>query len=137
MVMRFWGRPQISVVGVYGPTAQAKEADKRKFWKELKRIVKEEDVRGLALVLGDMNARIQTAQEGEEEYIGGHTCDRGNTTLHLQSEEVLDNRAHFVDMLVEMEHIAINTMFDKDESKKATFRQDKQHLGGPPWVRGK
>ena len=74
MVMRFWGRPHISVVGVYGPTAQAKEADKRKFWKELKRIVKE-DARGLALVLGDMNASIQTAQEGEEEYIGGHTFD--------------------------------------------------------------
>ena len=36
-----------------------------------------------------------------------------------------------------MEHIATNTMFDKVESKKVTFRQDKQHLGGPPWVRGK
>ena len=76
-VMRFWGRPQISVVGAYGPTAQAQEAEKRKFWNELQRIVKEEDARGLALALG---ARIQAAQEGEEEYIGGHTFDRRNTT---------------------------------------------------------
>ncbi|MFM7978298.1 MAG: hypothetical protein ACKPKO_03200, partial [Candidatus Fonsibacter sp.] len=64
MVLRFWGRPQISVVGTYGPAAQAKEAYKNKFWKDLKRVVREEDARGLALVLGDMNARIQIAQEG-------------------------------------------------------------------------
>ena len=99
--------------------------------------MREEDARGLALVLGDLNARIQAAQEGEEEYIGRHAFDRDNTTLHLQSEEVLDNRAHFVDMLVEMDHIAINTMFDKVESRKVTYKQDKRHPGGPPWTRGK
>ncbi|MFM7983941.1 MAG: hypothetical protein ACKPKO_31915, partial [Candidatus Fonsibacter sp.] len=95
------------------------------------------DARGLTLVLGDLNARVQVAQDGEEDYIGRHTFDRENTTLHLQSEEVLDNRAHFVDMLVETDHIAINTMFEKDGSNKATFKQDRQHPGGPPWVRGK
>ena len=116
MVLRFWGRPQISVLAVYGPTAQANGDDKRKIWKELHRIVKEEDARGLALVLGDMHARIQAAQEGEEGFIWAHTFDRGNTTLHLQSEEVLENRAHFVDMLVEMKHIAINPMFCKEEN---------------------
>jgi exonuclease III len=136
LVMRFWGRPQISIVAAYGPTAQANEEEKRKFWRELVRIVREEDARGVALVLGDLNARLQVAQEGEEDYVGRHTFDSCHTTLHLQSEEVLDNRARFVDMIVEMDHLAMNTMFEKEEKKKVTFKQDKGHAGGPPWKRG-
>ena len=42
--------------------------------------------------------------------------------MHLQSEEVLDNRTQFVEMLVAMEHIAVNTKFDKDEKNNVTFQ---------------
>ncbi len=36
----------------------------------------------MTIVTGDWNARIQKAQEGEEELVGEHTFDKNNTNLH-------------------------------------------------------
>ena len=39
-------------------------------------------------------------------------------------------------MLMEREHVAVTSLFEKLHGRKATFRQNKQHPGGPQWVRG-
>ncbi len=86
MVMRSWGRPQISVIAAYAPTAQSEEEHKDRFWTTIKQIIKEEHARGLAILFGDLNARIQAMRAAEEHHIGQHEFDQRKTTLHLQSE---------------------------------------------------
>ena len=129
MVMRLRGRPQISVIAVYAPTAQPEAEQNDWFWKGIKPTVKEEDARGLAIVLADWNARMRARLEGEDNYIGQHTFDKRNTTLHLQSDEVLVNRSRMMYMLMEREHVAVNA-FEKPEDRNALLMHHKQHHGG-------
>ena len=56
--------------------------------------------------------------------------------LQVQPDEVFDSRAHCLDMLVEIRHAAMRTMFGKTEDKKLKISTISATPRGPPWVRG-
>ena len=60
----------------------------------------------MALLVGDFNARVQAAQPGEEGLIGRHTFCREVDALHLQTEEVQDNRSRFIEFLADKTMVA-------------------------------
>ena len=71
LVLKMKGSPEVNFVAAYAPTAMAEEAKKNGFWNRLKRIQKELDKAGPTFLMGDLNARVQVALEGEEDYVGG------------------------------------------------------------------
>ena len=86
--------------------------------------------------MGDFNARIQTRMgEDEEVIVGPHLFDSSRITLETQPDEVLDNRALFLDYAMEMRMKVANTLFQKPPQGLLTYKENKAHLGGPPWTR--
>ena len=73
IALKLMGNPGINLVSVHAPTATAEDAKKDQCWKSLKETQTELDKMGPTYIMGDMNARVLIAQEGEEEHIGTRT----------------------------------------------------------------
>ena len=71
----------------------------------------------------------------EEEAIGGETFCPENVTVERQIPEVADNRERFLECLQTFDMKLKNTRFKKRPEFLITYKEDKQHLGGEPFVR--
>lgn len=60
---------------------------------------------------GDWNARVQIAQEGEEENVGNHTFNSNNITLDKKSDDVIENRNNLITFVQKNKFILANFFF--------------------------
>ena len=134
--MTFRGTVPLQILSVYAPTAMASEENKEQFYDEVTKRIKKSSKQGITLIMGDLNARIQAQLHDDEEGVGPHTFDASNTTLTTQSDEVVHSRQMLIDLLSEQKRVLANTLFPQNERNKATHKENKRHLGGPPFKRG-
>lgn len=76
-----------------------------------------------------MNARIEKALEGEEEYVG-NTLGQQNTNVEYQSDEVRDNRDRLMEFCTQNDMKIMNTMFCKQDKHKTTYKENKRENDG-------
>lgn len=106
---------------VYGPTLQATEADKTRFWRELGRSWNHIPSRDIAYILGDFNCRVGSRQQPgyPHEVLGLHGVGprNGNGDLMLQ-------------FCVSQSLCILNSFFAHDISHQATWRHKRWHTWG-------
>eukprot|EP00975_Prorocentrum_lima_P044266 9280329-Prorocentrum_lima.AAC.1 len=71
----------LTVIVAYAPPAARSGSEKDCFYETLEALTRKWTAIGPTLILGDMNARIQTAMEGEAEAVGPHMFDLDNITI--------------------------------------------------------
>ena len=76
--------------------------------------------------MGDMNARIGTRREGEEEHMGTHFFDEDSERSNVQSEEVRDNRERLVSLRMENDLRIMNTTFQTQDQYLATYKEKRR-----------
>ena len=88
-----------TLVSAYAPQAGRPQAEKTEFYETLTMIVQKINKKGPYLLLGDWNARLQEAEnEEEEQWIGEHTFGKHTDTTWQNSEEVTDNREALLEL---------------------------------------
>jgi len=87
----------ITFIGVYAPPSERTKKEKEEFYKVLKKEWQKHKAKGPTYILGDFNARVQKKLSINEYGIGNHTFNPTNITLENTTDEVLDNRKHFID----------------------------------------
>ena len=132
MVVKLKGTVQITIIIAYAPTADKSSTEKHKFYKELQEEYKKAKSAGFAMTIGDFNARIQTKLTKEEECVGPHTLDKENTRIARQPKGIIDNR-HNLKFCHRNNSILANTFFYKRPEKLITYKENKSHIGGPPF----
>ncbi len=55
--------------------------------------------------------------------------------MATQTQEVIDNRTKIIECAETMDLTIMNTMFQKQNHKLITYKEDKAHQGGPPYTR--
>lgn len=80
-------------------------------------------------IAGDLNARIVTKMDGEEQQIGDRMFDQNNTSIETQSEEVKDNRERLMEFCGSQDLRIMNSMFYKQDKFKITYLEKKKTHG--------
>ena len=128
----------ISIFSVYAPTSTANTDKKEDFYKLLKEKTMELIAKHIVITAGDFNARIgKCAGVHEEHLVGQHTFHPETTHLENQTPQVAENRLFMLQHLQETDQIIANTLFNKPDFKKMTYRQRKNDQWGPPYTRTK
>ena len=133
----FKGAIPISIITAYAPTAAATDQLKEHFYNKLTQATKKSKSKGFVMVLGDFNARVQTKLSEYETMVGPYTFDKNNTRIEQQHHSVIDNQENLLAYAANTEQRLMNTFFYKQEEKLITYKEDKAHLGGPPYNRSK
>ena len=142
MRIRLQADKQVEIINCYAPIARAlfateaqMEKEKDTFYDGVKKWVKEAKGSRIKLVAGDFNSRIQTRYEGEEKHIGKYTFSPESVDIESRDSSIVDNRMRLVDLLVEEDLVAMNTVFKKQNQKLFTYTEDKGGKKEPPFVR--
>ena len=102
------------MISVYAPQAGRPQEEKEVFYTALNKHIKNINKKGPYLIMGDWNARLQEAENEEEElWIGPHTFDRNNETTWQKSDEVSCNRELMLETCRTHNLVACNTKFEK------------------------
>ena len=131
----FKGTIPISIITAYAPTAAATDQLKEHLQTDSNH--KKSRSKGFVMVLGDFNARVQTKLSEYETMVGPYTFDKNNTKIEQQHHSIIDNRENLLAYAANTEQRLMNTFFYKQEEKLITYKEDKAHLGGPPYNRSK
>ena len=117
------GTSPISILAVYAPQSGRPQEEKSNFYELLHKLIQGINKGGPWLVMGDWNAKIQEADnEEEEKWIGPYTFGKGEETTWEQSEEVENNREHLLELCRKFELLLCNTLFHKHPSKLITWK---------------
>ncbi len=116
MTTRFKGMVPITVIVAYAPTARAPGTEKAAFYDQLKQEARKANNRGLTLIIGDFNARIQKRITEAETSIGNFTFDKESTRPDVQHEMITDNRERFIKYSEQYGVKVMNTFFKKQEN---------------------
>ncbi|XP_061188077.1 craniofacial development protein 2-like [Saccostrea echinata] len=65
---------KLTVVVCYSPTEDKDEEEKDSFYEELQRAIEETPVHDVLLILGNVNAKVVTNNEGKESIMGKYGC---------------------------------------------------------------
>ena len=133
MRLTLQGPRLIHLISVYAPTAPSPESGKRTFYGKLHDIYSRLANKGVPLLLGDFNARVQTSLE--ERCVGQHTFDKENINLHHQDNDVSTNREMFITLLTRTKQIALNTTFQKQPQYLITYKE-KNRIRAAHHIRG-
>ena len=95
MIIRLRSTVPITIIAIYAPTAPSPTTEKDTFYKILKEEYRKGRTRGIAIIMGDFNVRLQAKFSDEEAGVGPHTFDKYNSQLGKQSPDVTDNRNRF------------------------------------------
>jgi len=118
------GHMPVTIIGVHMPQAGRETADKERAYKIVDQIIRKHKNKGPTIILGDFNARIQKARNREEkQYMGEHTFDKNNTNIYNRGEGVQENRELILDLCRKHNLVIGNTLFQKQEQNKATYRE--------------
>ncbi|XP_035692545.1 craniofacial development protein 2-like [Branchiostoma floridae] len=109
---RFTSRCQdTTIIQAYAPTNDASEADKELFYEQLQATMAKRKKRDITILMGDMNAKVGSANSGNEGVMGKH----GVGTMNHNGEL-------FVDFCSVNDMVIGGTLFPHKESHKVTWR---------------
>ena len=135
MAITLKGTVNISFINIYAYTATATQEQKELLYKQLKASQIGLRKQGPVYTMGDFNARIQKADNTQEEkVIGQHTFDKQNIGITGQADDVADNRELFISHRLENNQFIANTWFQKQDKQLCTFRKN-TITHGPTWTR--
>ncbi|XP_035663420.1 uncharacterized protein LOC118407108 [Branchiostoma floridae] len=109
---RFTSRCQdTTIIQAYAPTNDASEVDKELFYEQLQATMAKRKKRDITILMGDMNAKVGSANSGNEGVMGKH----GVGTMNHNGEL-------FVDFCSVNDMVIGGTLFPHKESHKVTWR---------------
>ncbi|XP_078603943.1 uncharacterized protein LOC144877771 [Branchiostoma floridae x Branchiostoma japonicum] len=112
IMARFTSRCQdTTIIQAYAPTNDASEADKEMFYEQLQATMAKRKKRDITILMGDMNAKVGSANSGNEGVMGKH----GVGTMNHNGEL-------FVDFCSVNDMVIGGTLFPHKESHKVTWR---------------
>ncbi|XP_073670704.1 uncharacterized protein [Paramisgurnus dabryanus] len=112
IMARFTSRCQdTTIIQAYAPTNDASEADKELFYEQLQATMAKRKKRDTTILMGDMNAKVGSADSGNERVMGRH----GVGTMNHNGEL-------FVDFCAMNDLVIGGTLFPHKESHKVTWR---------------
>ena len=128
----FYGLPlPLLILSVYAPTAAASTDDKNLFYQQLGQIMAE-NAGAYTVILGDFNARI-LKDPGLPRHVGNHFFET-EENLDSYSEDILENRDMFLDVLLQHDMVALNTLRPvTGPENKITYRFPGRPHFEPPW----
>ena len=122
MTMTIMQTVPLNIINGYAPHAERPDEEKDMFYESLAGEVERLRGKGVLVILGDFNARVQRSVGEEEECIGPFTFDRENTRLEQMGEEATDNRQRLLALCGEHDLMVANTWFQKPDRRLVTFR---------------
>ena len=99
----------IALISVYAPPSERTTKEKEEFYKALYKEWQSHKSKGPVIILGDVNAKLQTKLNEMETGIGKHTFNPSNITLETVSDEVIENRQNLINFMAESNMFAANT----------------------------
>ena len=63
---------KLSIIQCYAPTNQAEEDDKNGFYEALEKVMEEIPRHDMIYIIGDMNAKVGSSNDGHERSMGNH-----------------------------------------------------------------
>jgi len=100
----------VTLFSIYSPTLQADQAEKDKFYSELRTLVKNAPSEDKILILGDFNARVGQDSEAWKGVLGKHGVGKCN-----------DNGRLLLELCSELQLVITNTIFQQKDSHKTTW----------------
>jgi exonuclease III len=128
-------QPLLNIVGAYAPPADHEDAVHEAFYETLEHAIERTIHQGALCILGDFNARVQQAQEGETHIVGPHCFDPLRITLANQAQTAMDSRERFIAFCLEHSLVLCNTWFEKPAKALITYREIGASKSDPP-IRG-
>ncbi|XP_061176934.1 craniofacial development protein 2-like [Saccostrea echinata] len=107
---------KLTVVVCYSPTEDKDEEEKDSFYEELQRAIEETPVHDVLLILGDLNAKVGTNNEGKESIMGKYGCGVIN-----------NNGSRLVDFCQENKLVIGGTIFQHKNIHKLTWTSPDGH----------
>ena len=86
------------------------------------------------MLCGDFNVRLRS-DDDDGVHIGRHIFEKHARDGLDELPGIIENRELFTKELMEHDLIATNTFFHTIPSKLITYKENKQHEGGPPFDR--
>ena len=102
---------QVTVIQCYAPTNEASEETKDNFYEELQAVLEQVPGRDVKIVMGDMNAKVDTDNTGKEELMGRHGV----------RAEINDNGERWADFCQTNELVIGGTLFPHKDCHKRTW----------------
>lgn len=121
--MTLRGTVPLLMLLVHAPTAMAVEEKNEPFYQASTTKLETCSKRGITLIVGDLNARIQVQLCDDEEGVRPHAYDASNTTLAARSNEVVQSRHMLVDLLSEQQLLLANTNFENMKETRQRIKR--------------
>ena len=127
--------PDICLINHYAPHSGRPLDEKAQHWDNLQQIVRTRSQAIPTFIVGDTSARLHgSTSEVEDQVMGTHVFGHGAQHVPNLPESQRDSRQCLVDFCVANDYVVSNTMFQKPDRKKCTYKDTATNGFTGPWT---